>query len=323
MTETESLLRLLESHYGLTAVKVIPMKTVSGIVCDDDSRWIWKEARARDTEQRFHAMNKIQALLGESGISCAAPVSNGTGLYLSTIENGEKKGYLQPWLAGHHVQLENRQERLAAFATVGVMHQLGQYVSSDIRSVLATASLESRLVRKYRAMTEAWNVAIHKLPELRAMEIHVFRSMSRVLEGLSRQPLTGKSTFCHRDLAPHNLLFSGDGQPHISLIDLDQAGYDLPFLDLLQLCNHSLHFSDLRPGDFRESLAVYNRNAPMGPEQRVWMSELLWFPDLLIRTTVEWVAYGCPEQGRDRVWTAATKERLRLRLLAEENVVSG
>lgn len=319
MTETTSLTELLQRDYGLAVAKVIPLKTVSGIVCTDESRWIWKKARAKDTEERFQAMNEIQALLGASGITCAAPVSKLDGRYLSSYVDGEQTGYLQSWLGGHHVQLDNRQERLAAFATIAVMHQLGQFGSQDAQRVLAAGNLQTRLVKKHRAMVEAWSIAKQRLPELKLMESTIFRGMHRVLERFSHWRLTGQATFCHRDLAPHNLLFSDQGRPQISLIDLDQAGYDLPYLDLLQLCNHSLHFSDFQPGELREVLRVYQRNYPMLPEQQLWLRELLWFPDLLIRTTVEWAAYGCPDKGREKVWTAARKEQLRLRILQTES----
>lgn len=314
MTDLQSLGDVLAKRYGITVDKVVSLKSVMGIVAADQTRWIWKYACAKDTELRLQALHSLVTELEGAGLTCAGPIPTQDERFLVRLPSAEQ-GYLQPWLDGRHVDFSKRSERLETVSRLALMHRYTAPYRDHFASVLTTGNLHERLNRKRIAMAKAWPVAKEQLPQLIALEDLLWNGMERALAQLAAWPGSLPLTFCHRDLAPHNVLYR-KGQPQsIALIDFDQAGYDQPYLDILQMCNHALYFSDVGEGYFQEMLGAYTSRWPLPVEEELRIWELLSFPDLLIRSTIEWVANGCPQQGQAKVLASAAKERLRWRLL--------
>jgi Ser/Thr protein kinase RdoA (MazF antagonist) len=290
----------LRRAYGLKVDAVVRMKTVTGLVDTRGRRWVWKRSAGRSQEPRLRAMAAVSACLAPFGIPFAGPVPNRAGVYLTRLRGGET-GHLQPWLPGRHADYTQRQERLSAVATLAAMHRAarGAWVCAD--PALYRVTLYQKLWFKRRLLETLWPQAEACVPALRGLHEEVRRAAELALtavrpggSGAGNRPWE-RTTFCHRDVAPHNLLWRGDGP--LAVIDFDLAGVDDPLVDVMQVSNHAIFLGAPLRGHFAELVDVYARVYPLSPtgEQALW--RVLGFPDLLARAVAEWARTGA--DGRD------------------------
>jgi Ser/Thr protein kinase RdoA (MazF antagonist) len=303
--------------YGLRLSAMIERRTVSGFVDSQGRKWLWKPAASHDDEERLAAIaHMVQQISPE--VSFAGPVPNQTGRFLSHVTS-EDVGYLQPWLFGRHVSPRVPLERVAAMATIGRLHQLtGQ--PRLCRAELHRGSLMGKLRMKTKAVSAIWPELRAKSPLISSFEPMLRRRMEEILRTyehavhfpavMSRK--SGPQSFCHRDLAPHNLLWQ-DGQ--VALIDFDHAGFDDPLHDAIQFLSHCMFLSSMTPTELRELVTTYEETANLPEERRQLFRKLLAWPDIFIRTAVEWCRQGCPASREPRLLYAIQKEQRRTALL--------
>ncbi|MCL6636797.1 MAG: phosphotransferase [Alicyclobacillus sp.] len=312
--------------YGLRLRAVVRRRSVWGLIEEDGQKWIWKPVTvpADVAEPRLVVVARLAERLKPAGVVVAAPVMNRYGAFVSVC--AEQTGYLQPWLDGRHAQYANRQERLAAIATVAALHRALPVATLFDSAVLYRGSLREKLRRKARFLQQSWPVIADRLPEVRGLWARLQAAAAEAVRAAwSSQPLWPSlrsehpplMAYCHRDLAPHNVLWQGG--PSLALLDFDQAGLDDPLGDVLQICNHTLFLAGAQPGLLRETVAVYQRTAGLTLERAEVLWLLLRFPDVWVRVASEWLEAGCPEAGRARVLYAAACEQARWQLWAEEH----
>lgn len=353
MSEPDGLIDVLRGTYRVEVEATVQMKTVTGIVASDGMRYIWKAARLRDTEQRLSIVARVVEAMCDAGYPAAGPLPTCAGAWVHTLPDG-RTGYLQPWLPGAHLDLADRVQRLTAVSTIAQVHRWSQGVDFlRDRSIggpewqhLSGGPLPVKLQSKLRVLQRAWGTACDACRDLRQMEGAVFDVAQVVVdwarlrsvaaqardatdeesESSPDAPSQGRTStasgeevaaLCHRDLAPHNMLWHAAAWP-VSLIDFDHAGWDDPLLDLMQLSNHTFYVCDPGAGHFLDVVDVYRRSAPLSADREAFLWQLLRFPDVLIRTVMEWVKAGCPAAGRVKVTEALEKERLRWRLWAAD-----
>jgi Ser/Thr protein kinase RdoA (MazF antagonist) len=348
MTDSRQVQRLVSGRYGMNVACIVQMKTVCGIVDTDGRRWIWKPAGRRDSEARLYGLRMMADQLAVSGLRLAAPVPTRDGRLLAVDADGSA-GYLQPWVRGRHANLRDAKERESALTTVALMHRLSRPMLPRLGPLLGAGRFAERLRGKRRTLSQVWYEAESHYPPLKAVRDQVFAMADTATAALSpagSAHLNVHLCFCHRDLAPHNLLWQGwatdadrespaarSGMvtstpapvsepntkvPPMALIDFDHAGIDDPLLDLMQLCNHTVYFTPVRQGHFQRWLGLYCRVAGLdeGRERQAW--QVLLFPDVLVRVLAEWVGAGCPKSHLLRVQAALMKEGRRLRAWSQD-----
>ncbi|MCL6516499.1 phosphotransferase [Alicyclobacillus sp.] len=290
--------QMLRHAYGLRAAAVIRLKTVTGIVDEDGRRWVWKPLRDGCAEERLAAVAEAAELLTAAGLPFAGPVPGRGGRYLTTPGDGPP-GCLQPWLPGRHADYTVRQERLAAVATLAAMHRIAHGTQLSARAALYRGNLYEKLWLKRRLLDALWPRAASSVPALRELREPALRAADLALHsvhpgGAGEDAPWARLTFCHRDVAPHNLLWQGAGP--LAVIDFDLCGMDDPLIDVMQLSNHALFLGVPAAGHFTELTEVYLRGFPLSRagERALW--RVLAFPDLLARAVTEWVR---ADEGRD------------------------
>lgn len=313
---TASIVEAVADQYGYKVETIVQMKTVYGLVTEQGRRYIWKFTRPHDTELRLSQLNRISARLYDVGIPTAGPLPKiRAGGFIAVLSTGEQ-GYLQPWMDGRHLKLDIRQERLTAVATVAQFHRWAVPPGVQLPMFNAPGGiLPLRLKNKQAALVHALRLAGDKVPGLRHISPEILRQADEAVKAGTylEQTLPVELRFCHRDLAPHNLLWLNDGR--VGIIDFDRSGWDDPLLDLLQLFNHTLFLDEPSEDCLPELVEVYSRNQGL-TEQRVWIfKKIAGFPEHLTRALVEWVRAGFPPDKVIRVALAWDKERLRQRLL--------
>jgi Ser/Thr protein kinase RdoA (MazF antagonist) len=196
---------------------------------------------------------------------------------------------IQPWLPGRHLSLKSREERLAAARALAKLHAVPAGRGSKKALYLRVPPLSE----KYRHRLERAQDATLKNPDLReawrpfqeqARE-SVFQLQQATLERALDRDLRHGS-LCHRDPAPHNFMWQGEGA---ALIDFDLAGYDVRAHDLYQLLNHSLYLNGWEPGLFAEMVDAYEREFPLDADNHRVLQALMLYPSLVIR---EWYDFG-------------------------------
>jgi|GEM_PF-2830482 len=316
-TEVACLSRVLRQAYGIDVIGITERKSVVGITGEDNRRWVWKWANNWDTEDRLRTMAHITDKLNGLGVQFAGPVAAADGNYLTACDC-QGRGYLQPWFIGRHANLGSYRERRWVTAAVATLHQQSRMISPAVLGRMPVSPLSQRIERKRAALVHIWPLAVRHLPELLKMEAQVWETSHLCATAVQRWRPTTPPCFCHRDLAAHNLLvLTGalETEVPVAFVDFDMSGFDSPPLDLLQICNHGLYFAEADERYFSDILEVYQEHAPLSAADR----ELLWllfhFPDLLIRSLVEWVRAKCPEKGRWKVLLSMQKEHRRWDIL--------
>lgn len=196
---------------------------------------------------------------------------------------------IQPWLRGRHVSMKAREERLAAARALANLHRVPARHSSEKVFDLRVPSLWE----KYRHRLERAQLATLKDPGLReawqpfqelARQSVFELQQSTLVRALNRDLRQG--ALCHRDPAPHNFMWQGEGA---ALIDFDLAGYDVRAHDLYQLMNHALYLNGFESGLFAEMMEAYDQVFPLDADNRSVLQSLMRYPSLVIR---EWYDFG-------------------------------
>lgn len=304
----------LSHAYGLQIDRIEPIKSVFKIVCKDGEVYYFKVVRF-GSEERFTELAALMRHLTEKGLHVSSPLVNRNGHYIVPLTAG-CIGYLQTGLVGHHADFTRRQHRVSAVSLAAHLHDAA--LDFPVRHYYEVAGLT--LIQKLDTKRQLWE---RILPEAKK-RLGLFNELSQathsglyawrdaVLHGVVR---VSDVRFCHRDLAPHNVLFDTTIP---GLIDFDLAGMDHPFVDLLQVVNHSLTLTEDETGIFDDTVTVYKQIHPLTASDERWLWTLFRFPDVLIRSVTEWAKGGFMESEQERVTAAIHKEWWRQQRLAEE-----
>lgn len=299
-------------------------------------RYIWKRLQSPGALARFSAVAGVVAYLKSRGIHAAGPiptksgrltctvshsVANGTvGLNVGIGTDGNGKvGYLQPWLNGKHVDLAERTERLEALSTISAMHlatPVGEALTQGMPSSPVEYPLPSllaeRLHKKHALLRSMWPRLIAAVPAARPLFDIVFAGVDAALSAVSPFPELGRSVmrrcWCHRDLAPHNMLWDGHS---VALIDFDLAAPDDPLGDVAQVCNHALALGVVSGSEWMDMAHYYAESTNLSQPERTRLWHLLRFPDTLARAVSDWAQGGFPmdfpqlQRALDCEWTRA------------------
>ncbi|MDP9727254.1 phosphotransferase [Alicyclobacillus tolerans] len=316
----EGAIREIASYYGLNVIASIERRTVTGLITADGQNYVWKFAEEKDSEKRLAALSKVSQLLQEKGIRFAVALPNQNHVYLTRLHTIPSLGYLQPWLPGRHLNLGLPNERMAAIHALAQLHQIP--VQRMDASVLSHHTpLQQRIFLKARALSGVWKDACERCPPLEPFSVGVLKQVAQVLEEPApfyRQLVEFRQlSFCHRDLAPHNLLV-GPAQ-EVQLIDFDQSGLDDPLYDVAQIANHSLFLGNLQAGDWRKMMDAYVEAAHLSPLRERLLWRILAWPDILARSLVEWAKRGYPADDWARVHYALKCESKRRQLLYSDS----
>lgn len=318
MIDAQMLGRDLEFAFPLEVESVIQMKTVFGIRSTSGEKFVWKFIEEGAPVKRLWHMQQVFERMGADGITFAAPIRTKRGALALKLADG-RIGYLQRWLPGKTVSYARGPERTRALRTIARFHRIASKLPLAERSIPADTFLYEKLAAKRQVMTQLWKEAREKVPKLKGIERETFLAMDLGVRA-SKAWFPGRAsqfprlqvpaiyTFCHRDLAPHNLVDMGDG---VGIIDFDHAGLDDPFHDVMQISNHTVFVGMPSDSHFRDVVEEYLTENPQSPIRVQALWQLLRFPDILCRTVMEWGKLGFPENYRVRVLNAISKERVR------------
>ncbi|WP_067619632.1 phosphotransferase [Alicyclobacillus acidiphilus] len=301
--------------YDIRVRAIVRKRSVIGIIADQ-GRYIWKPSLPADSEARLLALRNMKRVYETTDVRCALPLPARGGTMLVKLPNGDR-GYLQPWIAGRHVQVDHAVERLAAMRSLAVVHVAAQHCGHPGWTQLRRGTLLQKLRAKERAVLRVWPLAEEAQPLLRPWRSHLVRWMQEVLDDYqsslpkSEAAWLARSSFCHRDLAPHNLLVDERGR--IGWIDFDHAGYDDILSDPIQFMSHAMFLANLSEDAYCDMLDTYVACANLSADQRVLLFRLAEWPDILVRTILEWVRGGCQKAGEAKLLYALMCERRRRR----------
>jgi Ser/Thr protein kinase RdoA (MazF antagonist) len=316
----EKLVQHLWRSYGIQAQAIIRRRTVLGIVDEDGHAYIWKPARLGDDEARLAALAGLQSVYQASGTDVALPLRARSGRYLTRVSDADTAGYLQPWLTGRHVDVSVAKERLRVLSSLAAVQRASQQAGFPGQQVLTRGTLLGKLRMKEKALWRVWPTVEAAYPVLRHWRQPTERRMTYVLQSyktyLARHhDDTADIAFCHRDLAPHNVLCQPEGR--IGWIDFDHANYDDMLHDAIQFVGHTVFLAALSAEAYRELVETYVAAAEIDTERAQLLWTLTTWPDVLIRVCVEWVRQGCRKEGITRIDHAIACERKRMRLQTE------
>ena len=290
-------------HYGISVQAYQRLRSATGVIAENGTRYVWKPVKQRDAVTKLPEIEWLVTRLNDGGVLAAGPMmTNQQHLFCRVEEN--RIGYLQPWLPGQHLDLREDEERLAAISTVSRMHAITAIpdgpalMNAEKPSVLSRPSLlVHRMVYKRQLVMRVWPQLLEQFPEWQTMSVPVMDGMARAIESANRDRLRLASprSWCHRDLAPHNLLW--DGQ-RIGMIDFDLAAIDDPLGDLLQICNHALYLGAVRDAsEWFQMVHLYAVSTSVSEDERSRMKGLLQFPETLVRAITDWLHAGQPTHG--------------------------
>lgn len=342
MVEVSSLARQFAfpmwEYYGLRLHQCIPMRNVVGLVMQDGSRYIWKPIRSSVNLENLPLIAAVASRLQRLGVDAAGPLLTKSGSYLSVVNAGYPQdtlqtglhqqgrflrardgmfGYLQPWLSGRHVQLDDRQERLGAIASICVLHRFTRDITEG---TIERTLLQQKLEMKRSFFVSSLSLVKQSFPRLCKLEGELLsgvKASRAAMSTLRNEDRAATISFCHRDLAAHNLLWQEDraGAP-VGLIDFDLAAPDDALGDVVQFANHALLHGPLTRADWCEITDVYADLARVSVSAAMRLKEMLRFPDVLSRACAEWLRTPNPETAA-RVHRAIALEEMRLQFCNE------
>lgn len=342
---SRALAQLLRDNYGIRAEACARVRTVLAIVEAGELRYVWKPLSTRTNIDSLKAVSRLARRLLARGIPTAGPIPMNDGGILGRSEDmgagPSACGYLQRWLTGRQVAITSRQERLGAMAIISAMHRelaatsLVKYGESlaSVAGIRAATSFDwhrrtgftqlpffRKTPMKQAFLRSALPTLTHAFPQLADLQVALLQSadaavtalqsivpIADVMGGPTREQMV---SWCHRDLAPHNLLWQ---EEVVGLIDFDQSAWDDPAGDAVQFLNHVLHADSVTKEDWWEVLDVYARLSGLSSAERWRLGELTRLPDLLIRAAAEWWRDRESPTKIARVAWAIGRERTRLR----------
>lgn len=302
----------LERAFGLRIQRRVKLRTVTGMQTSGGAM-ILKRYEGDGMRRRLDALADALDHVLLAGVEIAP---------FLRAENGhpyvaERSALytIQPWLRGRHVSMKAREERLAAARSLALLHRVPTERQSERSMYLRVPPLWE----KYRHRLERAQIATLKEPLLREAwrpyQEQARESVWNLQQASSVRALEldhRSGTFCHRDPAPHNFMWQGDGA---ALIDFDLAGYDVRAHDLYQLLNHALYLNGWEEGLFAEMIEAYDNVMPLDRDNRYVLRSLMLYPSLVIR---EWYDFGKTKNRqmlRTRLmWAQAQEEKRRQEL---------
>ncbi len=314
---------VLAEEYGIVVQQFVQMKSVIGIVAENGRHFVWKPVPQSEVH-RVLAVHQEVMFLQRAGFRVASPVYSRYGSLVTRLPNGQV-GQLLPWLPGQHLNLANRQQRLGAVATLAALHRvtLVPRPREHGQSSGVFHFTRGRFVAKFQLKLDLcrrlWPTLSRTFPQLQPYTLKLFRELANLHQTLIQWE--GQVAFCHRDLAPHNLLWGEHDHPFlqkVGWIDFDLADWDDPLGDLVQVMNHTVALVSIGPGDLRQMVETYARNLPLSKQAILVLWRVLYFPDVFVRTVVQWLGHGTPVDGRERVLDAWEAELRRWRVLAQD-----
>lgn len=279
---SEAAMQELAHAYGLRIRAVLPLRSVVGIVTDA-GKWMCKRylpAQGMDLE-RLQAVAQVKEQLAAAGVSPA---------YRRTQEGDYVWSYagdpvtVEPWVPGRHADFAKLAERVAAIQAIARLHAArvrAPYVLQHPPTILQ--KLAYRLERADEAAQAGRLVGLSERQwgQWRQMAQDVLRSLPiRDIARLTAED-RAKGVYCHRDLAPHNVLID-PGSP-ARLIDFDLSGVESPIYDLHQLFGHIAYAAPAVHDESQRLLEAYARLAPLTDRHVRILRALEPFPTLLLR----------------------------------------
>jgi Ser/Thr protein kinase RdoA (MazF antagonist) len=306
MAEHAALRRALAVSHGIDVAAVFRRRTVLGIITKDADSFIWKPMGTRDDEKRLHALAGLAELFDEAGTEAALPLPTHDGsILIRCSSGGEKTGYLQKWLPGRHIDVQHTDERLAVMDSLARVHLASQQLDFPGWETLQRGTLLHKLRMKERALQRIWPTVEDAHPPLLEWRNVLAQQVTATIHKYStylaenRHDWHRDVALCHRDLAPHNMLLQPNG--NIAWIDFDHANYDDSLHDVMQFISHSLFLARLSEQDICDLMDTYASAAALPTIRREVLWSLVFWPDILIRTLVDWYRSGCPDEGKSRV----------------------
>ncbi|MBL0387492.1 phosphotransferase [Tumebacillus sp. ITR2] len=276
----------LEQGFGLRIHRRVKLRTVTGMQTSGGAM-ILKRYDGDGMRRRLEALSDALDRVLLAGVEVAPYLRTNQGVPYMADRGGLYT--IQPWLQGRHLSLKSADERKAAARALAQLHAVPAGKGSKKAFYLRVPPLSE----KYRHRLERAQVATFKDPDLRDMW-RPFQEQAREsvvqLQGMALERALDRDlrhgSLCHRDPAPHNFMWHGEGA---ALIDFDLAGYDVRAHDLYQLMNHSLYLNGWEPGLFSEMIEAYERVLPLDVDNRRVLQALMLYPSLVIR---EWYDFG-------------------------------
>ncbi len=318
--EAEQLINGIRLQYGLDIQGIVERRSVYGLI-GKEVNWIWKPIGEVDDELRLYELASMTNHISQQGLLCGGPIPSLYGRFISVPYAGARPGFLQLWLPGRHVNAANTEERRSAIRAIGRLHGLGRTINLTAFKTLHRGGLLSKMKMKMRTMQEVWPQAKERAQILESIEPYIWHTMEQCIfeyESSVKHNFPA-ACFCHRDLAPHNLLWNSreSGDFAISIIDFDHSGYDDPIHDVIQFTSHCVFLSDCSASDIEQMVMDYTLEVNLPEERLQLLRHLLSWPDILIRTVVEWCRHGFEPEKKIRVIHAVRKEERRMQLLKE------
>ncbi|UOF92725.1 phosphotransferase [Fodinisporobacter ferrooxydans] len=275
----------IENAYGLKIEAIVEMRSVNGIRADGRN-YIVKNLGSSVAVKRLHALARaLEQIYRQGGPVCPILRTNHGRFYTRSQENVY---ILQPWIKGRHVDFTKQNELKAALQAIGRFHSKPVVLANEYARELEIPSL----YEKYAIRLQRCQRTLHNHSQLwsqvldsalwEAMQERAKDSIQSMKEKLidHRAALLSKS-FCHRDLAPHNLMYRSTQK--ITLIDFDLAGFDVSMHDVYQVMNHTMYLHGWHARDILTILDTYDACAGMSSQDRKLLYDLMTFPSLLIR----------------------------------------
>jgi Ser/Thr protein kinase RdoA (MazF antagonist) len=306
LTLSDDLLARLERSFGLRLQDAVRLRTVIGVRTNGGAM-ILKRYKGEGMKRRIDAIGEAVDALVDAGLEVAPYLKTRQDSYAAT--DGGDLWTIQPWLPGRHLALTSAEEREAAARALARMHAVPVGRQIDKAFFLRVPPLwekyRYRLDRAQEATLRA--TSLHDLWRPYAERArHTVRELQEItMRAWDRDRRHG--CFCHRDPAPHNFLWQGEGA---AIIDFDLAGMDVRAHDLYQLINHAVYLNGWEPGLIDGMIHAYDRELPLGTDNWQVLKALMRYPALVIR---EWYDFG---KSQDRAvflprlqWAALQEDR--------------
>jgi CotS family spore coat protein len=290
------LAQLLEREYRINVSGTVRLRSVVGLYSEQGA-FILKRVEGYPSMHRIHQLADVLENLDENHVPVAPLLRTRTGQPFVRIS--DFFWIVQPWIKGHPCDFCHPEERLAAVRSIAQMHLTPVALSATAQTYLWTPPL----YEKYGTRLERCKRILHvnrlpvRLPEqwIRDAEKAIVQLQEHVWEPAFRDD-RARGTVCHRDLAPHNLIFQ-DGTAH--LIDFDLAGLDVRAHDLYQVINHALYLNGWAEQTVQDILRAYQAVAPLGEANLGVLRTLFLYPALLLREVYE---YGKRKRHEEDDW---------------------
>jgi CotS family spore coat protein len=275
----------IERSYAFQIEAIIHMRSVVG-VRSNGQNYIVKNLTGSIYPRRIHAIAKGLEQMYRNGAPVCPILRNQDGRFFT--RSGGRLYIVQPWISGRHVDFTVESELSDAVEAIARMHTRPVLLPKEWADELEVPSLgEKYSLRLNRCQKliqndkhvwknildfDTWN-------QMEQQAIQSIRSIQKKLHLNKRS--TATVSFCHRDLAPHNLLFRSPSK--VTLIDFDLSGFDFSMHDLYQVTNHTMYLHGWDESYIKAILETYDREAGITHADSRLFYDLMQFPSLITR----------------------------------------